>query len=360
MDKRLLMITLLALLFSGTATGQGTGLVRETPAARSGTAEIRDRGAAFHLRGVLISQSGRSALINDRLTREGDTVAGAEILAIEEGSVRILVGSRELSVPVGARAFSGRLVGPAIQITRTRTRSTKPAESRLADSRNVAKPEAANIESKFVPETRSHRVQRGETLASIAQRYRNDSIALEPFIMAVFDANPRAFNGNINLMFENALLQLPDAAAIGRYTRASARQDIRRHMAEWRNGSQQQHPAPARFAAGKHGPVLSGETLSAIALSVAPDGVTSNQMMMALFEANPDAFAGNINLLRKGAVLHIPDVGRVLQTAADAATAEVERHTAAWRDGRELQARLKPVVIPTAATKPARTYTARH
>ena len=359
MDKRLLLITLFAALFSGAATGQGTGLVREA-GTRNSTAEIRDRGTAFHLRGVLISQSGRSALINDRLTREGDTVAGAEILAIEEGSVRILVGSRELSVPVGARAFSGRLAGPAIQITRTRPQSQRPANLMVAEDRSDAKREAADIEAEFVPETRSHRVQRGETLASIAQRYRKGSTALEPFMMAVFDANPRAFNGNINLMFENALLQLPDAAAIGRHTRASARQDIRKHMAEWRNDSREPHRPPVSVAAGKHGPVQSGETLSAIALSVAPDGVTSNQMMMALYEANPGAFAGNINLLRKGAVLRIPGIDKILLTRPDAATAEVERHTSAWRDGRALQARVKPTVIPTAAVQPIQANPALH
>ena len=357
MRKRLLMIALLAALFSGSATGQGTGLVRENAGYRSGTTVNRGQGAGFHLRGVLISQSGRSALINDRLTREGDIVAGAEILAIEEGSVRILVGSRELTVPVGARAFSGRVAGPAIQITRNQRRSQRPPASAVAASTDHSQPKAADIVAEFVPPTRSHRVRRGETLATIAQRYRDESVALEPFMMAVFDENPRAFNGNINLMFEDALLQLPDVAAIGRYTQASARQAIRQHMGDWRHGIRQQE-LPRKLEAKSRGPVRAGETLSAIALSVAPKGVTSNQMMMALYAANPEAFAGNINLLRKGAVLRIPGVDEILLTQPDAATAEVERHASAWRDGRALQARLDPTVVPTAAVHPTRAYPA--
>jgi pilus assembly protein FimV len=54
--------------------------------------------------------------------------------------------------------------------------------------------------------------------------------------------------------------------------------------------------------------VKRGETLYSIAQRNAVSGVDMYQMLAALFEANPDAFiSGNMNLLRTGATLTIPD-----------------------------------------------------
>lgn len=54
--------------------------------------------------------------------------------------------------------------------------------------------------------------------------------------------------------------------------------------------------------------VKRGDTLYSIAQRNAVSGVDMYQMLTALFEANPDAFiSGNMNLLRSGATLTIPD-----------------------------------------------------
>ena len=83
---------------------------------------------------------------------------------------------------------------------------------------------------------------------------------------------------------------------------------------------------------GTYGPVQRNETLWRIAEQVRPDDrLTMNQMMVALYQANPQAFDGNINRLRRGAVLQVPagtDIG-ALTTAT--ATAEVRRQNQAWR-----------------------------
>ena len=45
-----------------------------------------------------------------------------------------------------------------------------------------------------------------------------------------------------------------------------------------------------------------------------PDSrLTMNQTMLAIYEANPDAFGGNINLLKAGAALRIPSADEVFQ-----------------------------------------------
>ena len=71
--------------------------------------------------------------------------------------------------------------------------------------------------------------------------------------------------------------------------------------------------APAISAAnsslgGNYGPIRRGETLSAIALRMRPQGVTLNQMMIAIYRANPEVFMHNINLMKAGYVLRVPSM----------------------------------------------------
>ena len=63
----------------------------------------------------------------------------------------------------------------------------------------------------------------------------------------------------------------------------------------------------------------------------ADDSITMNQMMIAVYEANPEAFDGNINRLKAGVVLRIPEDSGIVSRSAQSATAEVRRHNQAWR-----------------------------
>jgi pilus assembly protein FimV len=94
--------------------------------------------------------------------------------------------------------------------------------------------------------------------------------------------------------------------------------------------------APAGAVKGKYGPVESGQTLSSIARSTAPgSGVSMNQMLIALKQANPDAFyRDNINALKRGVILRIPTAAEAQTLAAAAAVAEVQRQNSDWRAGR--------------------------
>ena len=58
---------------------------------------------------------------------------------------------------------------------------------------------------------------------------------------------------------------------------------------------------------GEYGPTRQNDTLWGIASRVRHRGVTQEQMMMSLFQANPDAFIGsNINKLKVGEILRLP------------------------------------------------------
>jgi pilus assembly protein FimV len=65
--------------------------------------------------------------------------------------------------------------------------------------------------------------------------------------------------------------------------------------------------APPKPAANTY-EVKRGDTLGAIARQHLPPGVSFNQMLIAIFRANEDAFIrGNLNLVRTGKILNIPE-----------------------------------------------------
>ena len=62
--------------------------------------------------------------------------------------------------------------------------------------------------------------------------------------------------------------------------------------------------------------VVKGDTLSKIAEKYKPDGVTLDQMLVALQRNNPRAFIkGNMNLLRSGRILSVPDTSDITKTS---------------------------------------------
>jgi len=95
-------------------------------------------------------------------------------------------------------------------------------------------------------------------------------------------------------------------------------------------------PTPVAAANGQYGPVAAGQTLWSIANSVRPDpDLSTNQMMLAILRSNPDAFdQDNINRLKSGSVLRIPDRDEVSRLSAEQAAALVHEQAAAWRTPR--------------------------
>ena len=53
--------------------------------------------------------------------------------------------------------------------------------------------------------------------------------------------------------------------------------------------------------------------------------------MLAIYQANPKAFDNNMNVLRSGAVLRMPDAAQVSAVSPSEATSEIRRQYAAWR-----------------------------
>ena len=94
--------------------------------------------------------------------------------------------------------------------------------------------------------------------------------------------------------------------------------------------SEQRSPAPVAVDTGsKQHEVKKGDTLGAIARQNLPPGVTLNQMLIALFRANQSAFIrDNVNLVRAGRILNIPDREAILAIGAADAREQVQAHMA--------------------------------
>ena len=278
----------------------------QTSVNSRGASAKSDSAAEFRLKGILISSSGRSILVNDRVAREGDRIAGVDILSITAGEVRVIRGSQEHTLHVG---FSG-------------------AWDHSSSSPLVTQSD---------PESRYGPVMRGETLSQIAQRQLSGNVTMNQMMIALFQANPQAFGNNINFLREGATLRIPDEVTLHDHAPETATAEVARQMNAWRTDHEPRIQLaevidPTNIVDPmRYGPVARGETLSGIAARISGNGTTINEMMTALFQINPQAFSGNIDFLHEGAVLRIPDEGALHFQESETATAKVVRRLDAWR-----------------------------
>lgn len=108
-------------------------------------------------------------------------------------------------------------------------------------------------------------------------------------------------------------------------------------------------PAPQVAPGDALAPVRRGQSLSQVAAPLArAQGYTLDQAMVALLRANPEAFInGNINLLKQGAVLRVPESAEAQIIREDEAAALVRSQIAEWRRARA------PIPQPAAVVEPA-------
>ncbi|MEE4292682.1 MAG: FimV/HubP family polar landmark protein [Xanthomonadales bacterium] len=118
-------------------------------------------------------------------------------------------------------------------------------------------------------------------------------------------------------------------------------------------------PEPVRSVGGReYGPVASGETLWGIANDWAEGtGLSVNQVMIAIQRENPDAFLrGNINLLKRGAILRLPSsaaVERVSRSDAYRAVVEQEEEFRGVRSAPQPVAETVPLLSEDRVTEAA-------
>lgn len=102
-----------------------------------------------------------------------------------------------------------------------------------------------------------------------------------------------------------------------------------------------------KFGVTTYGPVRNGDTLLRIVQKETSYNVQLNQLLIALYRANPEAFTdNNINQLKAGFILRIPDENEVATISPDVADKEVKIHTANWEAYRQKLATDVTSIVP--------------
>lgn len=102
-------------------------------------------------------------------------------------------------------------------------------------------------------------------------------------------------------------------------------------------------PAPAQEAA-RSVSVQRGDTAGAIALANRPAGVSLDQMLVAMLRGNPDAFIdNNVNRMKAGVVLDMPDEAAASQVSATEARQIIAAQSRDFNDYRRRLAGLAPL-----------------
>ena len=146
------------------------------------------------------------------------------------------------AIAVGVAAVSNDVPAPLVQ-------APAPDAPRIVLASSAAgsvapAPLLLTIEPVTVTSKLQHLVVAHDTLAAIARHAGAHSVAEQQRMMlAIFQANPEAFSGNINRLHLGALIQIPSAAEIQVFDSADVEHEIRAQMTAWRRG---ERPAPAR------------------------------------------------------------------------------------------------------------------
>jgi len=121
----------------------------------------------------------------------------------------------------------------------------------------------------------------------------------------------------------------------------------------------EQETVPAkRSGANTYGPVKSGDTLTQIVQERIFYHVQLNQLLIALLRANREAFIdNNMNRLKTGSMLRIPDESEVATISPDMADKEVKMQMANWENYR--QRLVIEASIPFSSEEPEQTDTGK-
>ncbi len=179
-----------------------------------------------------------------RLVREYTVLLDPPVYAPGQSSV----ASAPVSAPAtGEGAREGAITRAATNAAPAATAA--PAEAAAAAAPPPTQPAAAPAAGSTSSEGSTHVVRRGETLSHIAAGAAGESAnsaRARSWMLAIYQANPRAFEQNMNRLRSGAVLRMPDAATVATVSPSEALSEIRRQSTAWRSAGAAAESAAAQ------------------------------------------------------------------------------------------------------------------
>ena len=212
-----------------------------------------------------------------RETVEGNTVLAQVTPPAATPAAPARATQAPAAAPVRAPAASAR---PA----RTPAAAPAPAAPPAAAAPSAPAPSAGSGESSVV-------VQRGENLNEIARRIKPADITTEQAVIAIYNANPKAFFGTVHQMYAGRTLAIPDAAAMRSVDAAAARRQIRMQAADFNAYRQRLAGEARKVGTAEAGTTASGAVTARVDGGAAP-AAAGDQLVLSRPAAPGAAAAG--------------------------------------------------------------------
>ena len=196
----------------------------------------------------------------------------------------------------------------------------------LADSNTFAK---AGVDRPYILGKLRFDLQRSDDGSSDHISISTQTPIREPFLNFLVEA---AWSTGRILREYTILLDPPSYDFRSRVERPVNQDPIPEDVSQWPEVSTSSPVTD--FSGNNYGPTARLDTLSEIADKTRPDkSINLNKMMIAIFRANPEAFINqNINGLKGGYVLRIPDEAMINELTSTEALEKVRSHHVAWGD----------------------------
>ena len=174
--------------------------------------------------------------------------------------------------------------------------TTPNATAASTPAPSAAAPEAAAPAapaSAAVPSADTYEVHRGDSLSRIAVRLTGASLRdAERWMIAAYQANPSAFDHNMNLLRAGVVLRVPSASDVDSVSAADARAEVHRQYVAWRGESHaaarpESESGRLRLVTPGENPVGAGEAGAGASASANP-GVKALQARVQELEGELD------------------------------------------------------------------------
>jgi pilus assembly protein FimV len=181
--------------------------------------------------------------------------------AAETAATRAETAPTRAETPVPSEAAPTPAEPAPVSATATPVPEPAPAPASITASEIPSAPAARAAES-----AGTHTVRRGETLSQIAAGVASDkagSTRTHSWMLAIYQANPHAFQSNMNVLHSGAVLRIPDAETAAAVSPTEAANEIRRQYAAWRGAPAASSESAAAEETGRLKLVTPSESASA-------------------------------------------------------------------------------------------------